>query len=87
MDRAAIEAAVSNAIVDLFGIDRAKVTPQASFEELELTSIDAIDLLVELQQATGKKIPPANLKELRTVGDIAALIEAEFSKGQPAALA
>lgn len=40
------------------------------YEDLELDSIDAIDLVVKLQQYTGRKIAPAEFKTVRTVGDV-----------------
>jgi len=40
------------------------------YEDLELDSIDAVDLVVKLQQYTGRKIAPAEFKTVRTVGDV-----------------
>ena len=40
------------------------------FEELDLDSIDAVDLIVKLQQETGKKIDPETFKQVRNVGDV-----------------
>ncbi|WP_406017904.1 acyl carrier protein, partial [Succinivibrio sp.] len=40
------------------------------FEELELDSIDAIDLVVKLQKTIGKKIMPEDFKNVRTVQDV-----------------
>lgn len=40
------------------------------FDDLELDSVDAVDLAVRLQQHTGKKVSPAEFKQIRTVGDV-----------------
>ena len=40
------------------------------FNDLELDSVDAVDLAVRLQQHTGKKVSPAEFKQIRTVGDV-----------------
>lgn len=40
------------------------------FEDLDLDSIDAIDLVIKLQELTGKKISPKEFKTVRTIGDI-----------------
>lgn len=40
------------------------------FEDLDLDSIDAVDLIVKLQQLTGKKIDPKTFEKVRTVGDV-----------------
>ncbi|WP_440876489.1 acyl carrier protein [Thalassotalea sp. PLHSN55] len=46
------------------------------YEELELDSIDAVDLVVKLSEITGKKINPDAFKRVRTVGDIVNELEA-----------
>jgi len=40
------------------------------YEDLDLDSLDAVDLIVKLQEITGRKIPPADFKTVRTVGDV-----------------
>jgi acyl carrier protein len=39
------------------------------------TSVDAIDLAVELQALTGVRVAEVELKKLRTVGDVCDLVE------------
>ena len=54
-----------------FDIDPDAVIPEARiYEDLDIDSIDAIDLIVRLKEITGKKIPPERFKEVRTIGDI-----------------
>ena len=54
-----------------FGIDASAVVADARiYEDLDIDSIDAIDLIVRLKEITGKKIPPERFKEVRTIGDI-----------------
>lgn len=56
---------------DNFGIAPEKVTPEAHlFEELDLDSIDAVDLAIKLQELTGRRIKPEEFKSVRTVGDV-----------------
>ena len=40
------------------------------YEELELDSIDAIDLMVKLRELTDLDIKPEAFKKIRTVGDV-----------------
>lgn len=40
------------------------------FEDLDLDSIDAVDLIVKLQELTGEKIAPESFKDVRTVNDV-----------------
>ena len=39
-------------------------------EDIDLDSIDAVDLIVKLQAQTEKKIDPEVFKAVRTVGDV-----------------
>jgi len=60
-----------------FGIAPERVTPEASlFEELDLDSIDAVDLAIKLQEMTGRRIKPEEFKSVRTVADVVAAVEA-----------
>ncbi|MDD9156504.1 acyl carrier protein [Aliivibrio sp. S4TY2] len=62
---------VTAALVELFEIDEADITPDAQlYTDLDLDSIDAVDLVVHLQKVTGKKIKPEEFKEVRTVDDV-----------------
>jgi acyl carrier protein len=61
---------------DLFEIPPGKVTPESKlFEELDLDSIDAVDLIVSLQELTGRRIKPEEFKSVRTVGDVLDCVE------------
>ena len=63
-------------LVEDFEIDKSIITPSANlFDDLELDSIDAVDLDVKLQYFTDRKIPPENFKKIKTVEDVAKTIE------------
>ena len=58
-------------LVDEFEVVPKNVVLNADlFDDLELDSVDAVDLAVRLQQHTGKKVSPAEFKQIRTVGDV-----------------
>lgn len=58
-------------LVNDFELDSDKVVLSANlFEDLELDSIDAVDLAVKIQQFTNKKISPNDFKEIKTLEDI-----------------
>ena len=60
----------------LFEIDPQDITPEARlYEDLELDSIDAVDMIVHLQKKTGKKIKPETFKSVRTVQDVVDAVE------------
>lgn len=72
---------LSEYLQDLFDVPPEKIRPDARlFEDLELDSIDAVDLVVKLQQYTGKKIAPAEFKSVRTVGDVVEKVHAQLSE-------
>ena len=63
-------------LAEAFEIDPQRVVPEASlFGELDLDSIDAVDLAIKLQQMTGKRIKPEDFKTVRTVGDVIATVK------------
>ena len=62
---------VKNVLVELFELDADDIHPQTNlYTELDLDSIDAVDLVVHLQNITGKKIKPEEFKAVRTVDDV-----------------
>ena len=62
---------VKEALIELFEIDEADIQPEAHlYQDLDLDSIDAVDLVVHLQNVTGKKIKPEEFKMVRTVDDV-----------------
>ncbi|MEH8022144.1 acyl carrier protein [Rheinheimera metallidurans] len=68
-------------MVKEFELDAEQISLDAHlYEDLDLDSIDAVDLVVKLRELTGKKIEPEAFKTVRTVGDVVdavyALIEA-----------
>jgi len=66
-----ILAKLTEILTDDFEIEESLIKPSANlFEELELDSIDAVDLAVKLQAFTEKKISPENFKQIRTISDV-----------------
>ena len=58
-------------MVDLFELDSADISEDARlYDDLDIDSIDAVDLVVELKSYTGKKIAPEEFKSVRTVKDV-----------------
>jgi acyl carrier protein len=63
-------------LAEEFEIDPEAVVPDANlYEDLDIDSIDAIDLIVRLKEITGKRIPPDKFKKVRTVGDVVIILE------------
>jgi len=70
---------------ETFDIDAAAVTPTARlYDDLEIDSIDAVDLIVQLKPLVGKRLQPDAFKSVRTVQDV---VDALYSLlGSPAAV-
>jgi acyl carrier protein len=60
----------------LFELKPEQVTPKAHlYDDLDLDSIDAVDLAVRLQELTKKRIKPEQFKAVRTVEDVVDAVE------------
>ncbi len=69
------EEEIQKQVVDIlatdFECDREKLTPEVNlFSDLDLDSIDAVDLVVRLQQVTKKKVNPEEFRQIRTLRDV-----------------
>ena len=68
---AEIEKKIKDILVGDFECDPARLTPDVNlFTELDLDSIDAVDLVVCLQQEIGKKVEPEDFRQIRTLRDV-----------------
>ncbi|PHS69982.1 MAG: acyl carrier protein [Methylophaga sp.] len=55
----------------LFEISPEDITLESNlYQDLDIDSIDAVDLVIELRKMTGKKIQPEDFKQVRTVADV-----------------
>ena len=67
---------VVDALHEMFELDKAKITPQSNlYTDLDIDSIDAVDLAVKLKQLTGRRLEPDVFKRVRTVQDIVNALE------------
>ncbi|WP_218354999.1 acyl carrier protein [Alteromonas lipotrueiana] len=70
-EKQSILAKVREILVDLFELDPAQIVPEARlYEDLDIDSIDAVDLLVDLKKTTNVEITPSQFKQVRTIGDV-----------------
>ena len=71
MDKENLYLKIRGILIDQFDVDEALVSMDANlYEELDIDSIDAVDLLVQLKDVTGQKIAPETFKEVRTIRDV-----------------
>ena len=66
---------ISGHLIEIFEINPDDIKPDAKLvDDLELDSIDAVDMMVQLQEETGKKVSPEQFENAVTVGDLADLV-------------
>lgn len=62
---------ISAILQDTFEIDPARITPEANLNaDLDIDSIDAVDLIVQLKPLLGGRLQPDAFKSVRTVQDV-----------------
>lgn len=76
MQKTDIYQEITDLLVKLFDLEAEQIRPESRlYEDLELDSIDAVDMIVHLQKRTGRKIAPETFKSVRTVQDVADALE------------
>ena len=57
-------------LIDLFEIEPQLITLEANlYEDLDIDSIDAVDLTVKLREMTGQKVDPDDFLKIITIND------------------
>lgn len=71
MTKDEIYARVVDMLHEMFELDKAKITPQSNlYTDLDIDSIDAVDIVVKLNQLTNKRIQPDVFRAVRTIQDV-----------------
>ena len=72
---------IKDILVKEFDQDDGKLKPESLLvEDLDLDSIDAVDLVVRLQNIIGCKVEPDDFKQIRTLQDMVDAIEKIINK-------
>ena len=72
-----------DALVELFELDPGRISLESNlYQDLEIDSIDAVDLIDHIKRKTGKKIAADEFKSVRTVNDV---VEAVYRLVHPGA--
>jgi acyl carrier protein len=67
---------INETLSEEFEIDSSKLVPSALlFDDLGLDSLDAVDMLVHLEDKMGVKLNIEKMQNVRTLGDIHTLVE------------
>ena len=79
---------LSAILVETFDIEPERIRPEARlYDDLDIDSIDAVDLIVKLKPLVGKRLQPDAFKSVRTLQDVvnaltALLQQAEETTGE-----
>ncbi len=75
MNRQEVERKIVDMMVQTFELEPEAVTLQARlYDDLELDSIDALDMVVKLQELMPHRVKEEEMRGLRTVGDVVELV-------------
>lgn len=73
---------VVDLLAEMFELEKADLSRESNlYSDLDIDSIDAVDLAVKLKQMTGKRLQPQVFKNIRTIGDVVDAL-AELSSEQ-----
>ncbi len=62
---------VVDLLSEMFELDKTTLTLNSNlYADLDIDSIDAVDLAVKLKQMTGLRLQPEVFKQIRTIGDV-----------------
>lgn len=74
-------AKISEILSDSFELDPKKIQRGSTlYDELDLDSIDAIDIFTQLRELTGRRPDPADARKVRTVDELIDFVLSEIDK-------
>jgi acyl carrier protein len=76
MTRDQLHVWIVDLLAEMFELDKSDLTAESNlYADLDIDSIDAVDLAVKLKQLTGKRLQPEVFKTIRTIGDVVGALE------------
>ena len=85
MEREEIFQRIAAILHDTFDIEPERITPQAMLgADLDIDSIDAVDLIVQLKPMLGGNLRPEAFKAVRSVQDVVDTVYAMLHAGNAA---
>lgn len=76
MSHEQLQAWVIDLLAEMFELDKTELNAESNlYADLDIDSIDAVDLAVKLKQLTGKRLQPEVFKTIRTIGDVVAALD------------
>lgn len=69
-------------LAESFDLEPERITPEAHlFTDLDLDSIDAVELAIQLQDLTGRRVKAEEFKGVRTVSDVVETVHQMLQNG------
>ncbi len=67
-------------LMDQLDLERDEITMDSKFvDDFEMDSLDMVEMLIDLEKETEIKIPNEDVKDIATVGELLAYLEARKS--------
>jgi acyl carrier protein len=67
---------IRSTLVELFELEPSDIKLEARlYDDLEIDSIDVVDLMDEVQRYTGAKVRPEDFRSVRTVNDLVVVMQ------------
>lgn len=68
----------------MFDVQASQVVPDARlYEDLDIDSIDAVNMIIELRRETGRTIPAEHFRTARTVDDVVRIVHKILQQDEP----
>lgn len=81
MDKQKLIEEVNQVMIEGFELDPSQLTPEAKIvDDLELDSLDAIDMLVYLEEKIKVKVDVEKFRTVKTLGDVYTIVHEVVSK-------
>jgi acyl carrier protein len=68
---------VKTLLVEKFGVPEGDISPQATFEDLDLDSLDLVEFALAAEEELGVRITDEEAEELKTLQDAVSLLESK----------
>jgi acyl carrier protein len=85
MTKDEIFARLKAVLVESFNIPAEKITLEARlYEDLDIDSIDAVDMMVQLRSLTERRLQPEAFRTVRSIGDVVDALHAHLTETEKA---
>ena len=71
-------------LIETFDIEAELIKPEAKlYEDLDIDSIDAVDLIVKLKPLVGRRLQPETFKSVRSLQDVVTALQGLLAEAEP----